>query len=271
MKFFDGLDNDIKTSLMVQLKNLWTYNSVAIEGNTLTLGETAFVIREGLTVKGKPLKDHEEVAGHATAIDLIFNLVKKERPVTTDDLFMLHKAVQTERVVDIYKPVGNWKRESNRSEVVVNEEQKIVEYSPPAHVPGLMETWLSDLNAHMQSVISESSALEAYVKLHISFVHIHPFWDGNGRMARLLANLPVICGGFPPIVIPITERYEYIQLLANYQLDAGQVLKDRPIVRPTPLFGSFLNFCRDNWSTSVTLVDQAHADQKKRNDGTPAG
>jgi len=66
--FLKILDNDIRDALLVQLRNLWTHTSTAIEGNTLTLGETAFVLEEGLTISGKPLKDHEEVVGHAKAV-----------------------------------------------------------------------------------------------------------------------------------------------------------------------------------------------------------
>ena len=69
-------------------------SSTAIEGNTLTLGETAFVLREGLTISGKPLKDHEEVVGHAKAIDLIYDLVENQTSFTEKELFSLHKAGQ---------------------------------------------------------------------------------------------------------------------------------------------------------------------------------
>ena len=75
--FLQNLDNDIRDALLAQLRNLWTHTSAAIEGNTLTLGETAFVLEEGLTISGKPLKDHEEVVGHARAIDLVYDLIKK--------------------------------------------------------------------------------------------------------------------------------------------------------------------------------------------------
>ena len=113
MKFLDNLDNDIKQNLLAQLRNLWTHSSTAIEGNTLTLGETAFVIEEGLTVSGKPLKDHQEVVGHAKAIDIVYGMVINNEPIDKEDLFRLHKAIQKEQVSDIYKPVGAWKAEPN--------------------------------------------------------------------------------------------------------------------------------------------------------------
>jgi len=73
--FLNGLDNDIRAALIAQLRNLWTHGSTALEGNSLTLGETVFVIEEGLTVSGKPLKDHEEVIGHARGIDMVYDMV----------------------------------------------------------------------------------------------------------------------------------------------------------------------------------------------------
>ncbi len=74
--FLNGLDDDLRKALLIQFRNLWTHTSTAIEGNTLTLGETAFVLEEGLTISGKPLKYHEEVVGHARAIDLIYDFIQ---------------------------------------------------------------------------------------------------------------------------------------------------------------------------------------------------
>lgn len=72
--FYDHLDPDIKTILLAQIRAVWTHNSTSLEGNSLTLGETDFILEEGLTIKGKPLKDHNEVYGHAKAIELIYAL-----------------------------------------------------------------------------------------------------------------------------------------------------------------------------------------------------
>ena len=93
---FAGLDADIRTSLAGQLRDLWTHGSTALEGNSLTLGETSFVLREGLTVTGKPLKDHNEVVGHAKALDLMAGMLDEGKRIVAADLFALHKAVQTD-------------------------------------------------------------------------------------------------------------------------------------------------------------------------------
>ena len=148
-RLFENLDDDLTQSLKAQLRNLWTHASTALEGNTLTLGETAFVIEEGLTVSGKPLKDHEEVVGHARAIELIYLLLERAGSVTREDLFDLHKAVQTERIYDIYKPVGKWKVEQNGTTIVTADQRQLfLEYALPQDVPALMDDWLALLNAH---------------------------------------------------------------------------------------------------------------------------
>lgn len=123
IKFLKNLDEDIRKSLVVQIRNLWTHSSTAIEGNTLTLGETAFVIEEGLTVSGKPLKDHQEVVGHARAIDLIYGMFEKNTPITEKDLFDLHRSIQTAIIFDIYKPIGGWKKEPNGTTMVKGDKQ----------------------------------------------------------------------------------------------------------------------------------------------------
>ena len=115
LTFLENLDPDLRKALMVQIRNLWTYASTAIEGNSLTLGETAFVLEEGLTVAGKPLRDHEEVVGHARAIDLIYEILQEGGGFTEEALFAMHRAVQIEAVLDLYKPLGKWKNQPNSS------------------------------------------------------------------------------------------------------------------------------------------------------------
>ena len=86
MDFLKDLDKDPQKALIIQPRNLWTHTSTAIEGNTLTLGETAFVLEEGLTVSGKPLKDHEEEVGHTRAIDLVYGLLDQGTPFNEDEI-----------------------------------------------------------------------------------------------------------------------------------------------------------------------------------------
>jgi len=264
--FLQDLDNDIRDALLIQLRNLWTHTSTAIEGNTLTLGETAFILEEGLTISGKPLKDHEEVVGHARAIDLVYDFIRRGSDLTEEDLFDLHKAVQTERIIDVYKPVGAWKVEHNSTVMVSGGGQIIFEYAPPKDVPELMQNWLSLFQEICEEeAATKEAAVAAYACLHVSFVRIHPFWDGNGRIARLIANVPVIRAGFPPVIIPKERRQEYMEALSEYHFTVGTVTARSELLPEVGKLDRFKRFCAESWSESVKLVDDAHKKQQERN------
>jgi Fic family protein len=265
LEFLKILDQDLRDALLVQLRNLWTHSSTALEGNTLTLGETAFVLEEGLTISGKPLKDHIEVTGHARAIDLVYRLSEKDFALTEHDLFCLHRAVQTEQIVDVYKPVGAWKVEANSTVIVDGDKQIIFEYARPGDVPTLMEAW-QDLfiTINKEKALTKENALTFYCDLHAAFVRIHPFWDGNGRMARLLANIPVLKAGFPPIIIPKERRREYIQALSKYHLAVGTITAGNELLPAVDVLGEFKLFCQESWFESLQLVDEAHNKQRIR-------
>lgn len=263
MKFLEGLAEDIRKTLLEQLRVLWTHTSTALEGNTLTLGETAFVLNEGLTIGGKPLKDHRDVEGHARAVDLMCDLVKKDE-ITSADLFALHKLVLTEPVFDVYKPVGHWKRENNSTGITIDNQLTAIEFSDHWEVPELMERWLQVLNAEIQPHKELQDALTAYARLHVSFVSIHPFWDGNGRIARLISNLPCLKAGYPPILIEKERRYDYITALAGYQLAHGVPSRVTALIHEDASFDTFRSFCEQCWQKSMTLVEQAHTLQQNR-------
>jgi Fic family protein len=261
--FLDGLDKDIQSSLLNQLRDIWTHSSTSLEGNTLTLGETKFVIEEGLTISGKPLRDHQEVIGHAKAIDILYDLINQD--VSEPALFDLHKAIQTEAVSDIFKPQSAWKKEPNGTYAVDNDgKQVFIDYASPADVPDLMQEWLAELKSISKQSLSIDEAVMAYCQLHLGFVHIHPFWDGNGRMARLLSNIPLLKSGFPPLVISLEERRQYIQLLASYQIDSGVITTDTGVWPETKSHGEFENFCMRAYKATLGLVEKAKLQQEKR-------
>lgn len=264
--FLQNLDKDLQKALITQLRNLWTHTSTAIEGNTLTLGETAFVLEEGLTISGKPLKDHEEVVGHARAIDLIYGMLNQDAPFNEEALFNLHKAVQTHVVLDVYKPVGGWKKEPNSTVGVVDEKQVIFEYAAPQDVLPLMKQWFTLYHGLMASAVpgDKEKALQAYVALHVSFVRIHPFFDGNGRMARLVANLPVLKAGLPPIIIPQEQRKAYIDALSKYHYAVGQIEQGKELLPEPEALKQFTAFCEQAWKATMELVDEVHKKQKIR-------
>ena len=265
LEFLQDLDHDLRDALLKQLRNLWTHSSTALEGNTLTLGETAFVLEEGLTISGKPLKDHIEVTGHARAIDLLYRLTERGVDLTEHDLFALHRAVQTEQVVDVYEPVGAWKVEANSTVIIDDDQQIIFEYGRPQDVPELMRTWLSFFAQTIKNIpLDKGQALSCYAELHAAFVRIHPFWDGNGRMARLLANIPVLKAGFPPIIIQKERRQEYIQALSTYHLAVGTIHTGSDLLPAIDKLDDFKRFCQASWLESIQLVDEVHQLQRKR-------
>ncbi len=263
MKFLEGLSDDLRKNLLEQLRVLWTHTSTAIEGNTLTLGETAFVLSEGLTIRGKPLKDHRDVEGHARAVDLMYALVAKEE-ITAGDLFALQKLVITEPVIDVYKPVGDWKKENNSANVAIDNRLKTIEFSDYWEVPQLMERWLHMLYGEIQTPKKPREIIKSYARLHVSFVVIHPFWDGNGRIARLIANLPCLKSGYPPIIISQEKRYDYIRLLAEYAIANGVPSRNTEIIHENGLFDRFCTLCDECWRESLSLVEKAHQLQQNR-------
>lgn len=264
LKSLDGLDRDLQQSLLTQIRDLWTHSSTALEGNTLTLGETKFVIEEGLTVSGKPLRDHQEVMGHARAIEKIYQALSGT--VTEAHLFDLHRAVQSEAVADIYKPYGAWKVEPNGTYAVTEEgRQTFIEYASPEDVPVLMGEWLAEINRLAAEPLSETEAIDAYARLHLGFVHVHPFWDGNGRMARLLSNIPVLCSGHLPVVIDVRDRKEYIDILAQYELASGPLTADTGIWPAEAHEAPFRTFCQRSYRATRHLVEQAREQQANRN------
>jgi Fic family protein len=263
MKFLDGLADDIKRNLLEQLRVLWTHTSTALEGNMLTLGETAFVLSEGLTIQGKPLKDHRDVEGHARAVDLMYELVQKAE-LDAGDLLNLHKLVIDEQILDVYKPVGGWKKENNSVTVTTGGRQAFIEYSDYWEVPHLMERWLEMLNGETQALREPKELGRVYARLHVSFVAIHPFYDGNGRVARLAANVPCLKSGQPPIIIPSARRFDYLTTLADYTLTNGVPSRHTPLIHEDVCFEAFCSLCAQSWQETLALVEKAHAWQQDR-------
>jgi Fic family protein len=263
LQAFRSLDPDLRAALLAQIRDLWTHSSTALEGNTLNLGETKFVIEEGLTVSGKPLKHHQEVMGHARAIELIYQSL--DAPITAAHLFDLHRAIQSDIVTDIDKPYGAWKREPNGTYAVTEDgRQTFVEYAAPDEVPALMTAWLAELNRLAAEPLSETEAINAYAKLHLGFVHVHPFWDGNGRLARLLSNIPVLRSGHLPVMIAVRDRKDYIDLLARYELAIGPVTAETGVWPAEAQETPFRAFCRRSYQATRHLIEQAQAQQAKR-------
>lgn len=255
--FLHNIEKNKRPAVLAKLRDLWTHNSTALEGNTLTLGDTNAILELGLTVSGKPLREHHEIIGHAKAINLIYQISAGE--LNKENLFALHKAVQTEVVIDIYQPVGKWKVEKNYTNSITSQGKQVtIEYTTPNDVDALMNKLINTINHWDIDAITPENAHLSYAKIHLAFIHIHPFADGNGRLVRLIANLPLLRAGLPPLLIDQSKRREYITLLADYQnatptpkLDHNseyQFWSQVDLVKPLS------DFCAKNYLTTVELL-----------------
>ena len=178
----------------------WTYHSNAIEGNTLTLSETKVAL-EGITIGGKTIKEHLEVINHKEAILYVEDIVRRQEPLSEWQIKRIHRL--------ILKGIDDEHAGSYRHENVVISGAKHI---PPDYVQvkDLMEELIRNYEFNGQTALHpvERSSL-----LHIDFVKIHPFIDGNGRTARLLLNFELMKHGYPPVVIEKEDRAEYYAAL----------------------------------------------------------
>ena len=255
--FLSDFDSDIKENLKQQISVRWTHSSNAIEGSSLTLGETDFVIREGITISGKPLKDFKDAEAHYSVISKIYQLASSDEKLTEETLFLIHKALMSDNVMDIYKPVGAWKNDINGTYHIDETGKSFwIAYPAPEQIPALMKQWLDLFN--LQNVRTQTDAVKVYSKLHTLFVSIHPFFDGNGRMARLVSNIPVLRRGFPPIVIDCQRRKEYIGLLAQIQKENAKP----DFTADYPQMECFIQSC---CQVIFDCIEQAREFQDQRN------
>ncbi|MCF6175084.1 MAG: Fic family protein [Victivallaceae bacterium] len=260
--FYSKLPEDIKASLLKQLNILWTHNSTAIEGNTLTLGETASILESGLTISGKSLREHEEVYGHSRAVELILALLEQDK-IELDDIFNLHRCVMQKSAIDIMRPVGNWKKEYNGTTGIRDGKPVYMEFSSPSDTPVLMSRWLKEFNRKLNRAESHVKAINIYTWVHLTFVRIHPFFDGNGRIARLIANLPLLKCGHPPLLISPQSRIDYINTIWNYQNAVGVLNANGRLLAQHPFLRSFKYLIKKEWQATDELV--AHARRQVAN------
>lgn len=177
----------------------YTYNSNAIEGNTLTLRETDLVLR-GLTIDQKPLKDHMEALGHKEAFDFVSELVKNNVPISESVIKQIHYLVLADKKNDR----GVYRKIPVR---IMGAKHEPVQ---PYLIEPKMEQLLIDFNKSTEHTVTKLA------RFHIEFESIHPFIDGNGRTGRLLVNLELMKAGFPPIDIKFTDRIAYYNAFDEY-------------------------------------------------------
>ncbi len=195
----------IRESLSIE----WTYNSNSIEGNTMSLRETQMVIQEGITIKGKSLREHFETHNHDKAIDYLYSIVNEDYKLRSIDILSLHGLVLRSIEDDFAGRIRNGGVRITGAN-----------FTPPNanKVPDLLDELIDFVNKNPLNL----NDIELATVFHHKLVWIHPFFDGNGRTVRLAMNLLLMRSGFPPAIILKNDRKKYYEALnqanaGNYQ------------------------------------------------------
>jgi Fic family protein len=213
------IDAVTEQRIMQKFRLDWNYHSNNIEGNSLTFGETKSFLLHGITAEGKPLKDHLDLKGHNEAILLLDDIIKNERPLTETFIRELHKIILNEpyerpAITADGKPttkkieVGQYKRTPNHVKTATGE---IFYFATPEETPAQM----NDLMDWYARSVEERKLHPVVIaaEFHYKFIRIHPFDDGNGRLARILMNLVLMKYQYPPVIIKTQEKVEYYRAL----------------------------------------------------------
>ena len=182
-----------------------TYDSNAIEGNSLTLRETTLVLKEGLTIAGKPLKDHLEVVGHKNAFEMVDKLSQLEQSLDEETILSIHSLV-------LLNDNDNRGKYREVQVMLMGSDSTL---PPPSAVPQKMRdllNWYFLLEPN-----STEQVIQAIAKFHLDFEGVHPFIDGNGRTGRLIMNLELMKHGLLPITIKFTDKHLYYGCFPDYE------------------------------------------------------
>ena len=201
----------------------YTYNSNAIEGNTLTLRETDMVLR-GLTIDRKPLKDHMEAVGHKEAFGFVQDLVKEQAPLSESIIKQIHYLVLADKPQDrgVYRKIP--------VRIMGTKHEPVQPYLIQSEMEQLLQAYRN----------SSEHIISRLARFHIEFEGIHPFIDGNGRTGRLLVNLELMKAGYPPIDIKFADRISYYNAFDEYHVKHNLGTMEK-------LFAGYVNARLDNY------------------------
>ena len=258
------LTADQEARIMQKMRLDLNYHSNAIEGNQLTFGETKAFLLHGVTAQGRPFRDYLEIRGHDQALNYLAQLVRDQSPLTETVIRELHKIILVEPYeitavtldgLPTKKRIqpGQYKTQPNH---VRTSTGAIHYYATPEETPARM----ADLVAwyRRQKDKGDLHPLVLAATFHYEFVAIHPFDDGNGRMARLLLNLILMQAGYPPLVVRLEQKGAY--LLALEQADADNDLEPFIRLMGQSLFDSLKLITDDANGRPITV--QTNLDEK---------
>lgn len=219
-----------------------TYNSNAIEGNTLTLRETALIIQEGITIGQKSIKEHLEAIGHKDAAYFVEEIATTTEELNSKTIKEIHSLVL----------VNDMENKGKYRSVDVKVTGSLVETSNPLDIENDMENLLKNYKCW----IINDNPLEGIARFHLEFETIHPFIDGNGRTGRLLINLELIKLGLLPINIKFKDKEEYYNCFDEY--NKNQSIND--------LVNLIVSYEKDELEKYIEIIKQKEIVEKIRND-----
>jgi Fic family protein len=196
----------------------WNFNSNSMEGNTLTIEETRSVMVGNLDVHQKPIKDVLEMKGHDEVITDILKIGKGELRLSEKRIKDIHSAIMHEENPEWKSKIGQWKQQANE---IINSKGEKYLFVAPELVPERMHDLLNRTNAAIDAIQSNNKnaphPIDVALKFHLEYLEIHPFYDGNGRTARILTNLILIALGYTPFWITKSERSIYYNYISDIQ------------------------------------------------------
>lgn len=207
----------------------FNYNSNHIEGNTLTYGQTMLLLIQGKVDGNAPMRDFEEMKAHHAALEFVKQTVKEdERPLTEAFIRQVHKIMLKEDYV-VYENRGGQQIQytihagiyKTRPNSVKTQTGEIFDYASPEETPALMTDLVTWYNA--AETEGKMSPLEMAALFHYRYIRIHPFEDGNGRIARLMVNYILSLHGYPMIVVREEDKNNYINVLEKCDSVVGLI------------------------------------------------
>ncbi|MBS1977784.1 MAG: Fic family protein [Bacteroidetes bacterium] len=209
------LSSELLKKINYKFRLDWNYYSNTMEGNTLTKDETRSIMIGNITIHGKPIRDVLEMRGHDDAITEILKIGKGELNISEKRIKDIHKAIMHEETDENKAKIGAWKTVDN---YILNYKGERFDFVKPEDVAEELHkliNWLSSENEKQDNSIIHPAILA--IEFHLKYLTIHPFYDGNGRTARILMNLILISRGYPPIIIKTGDKAKYYQYLADVQ------------------------------------------------------
>jgi Fic family protein len=216
------IDPEMQKKIDYKFRLEWNYNSNIMEGNSLTKQETRSVMVGNITVGGKPLKDVLEMKGHDEVVKRIIKMGRGELNISEATIKEIHKGIMYEESPEDQNKIGVWKTQNN---YLYNYKKERVDFVSFPEVKERMHELINWLNAAKEKIErADKSAKHPIVlafKFHLDYISIHPFYDGNGRTARILTNIILITYGYPPLYIKLDEKDRYYKYLADVQEYGG--------------------------------------------------